>query len=590
MVAWPSVVNGLPYSWINGGPLTSTPTWIVDKINNQSWTNTPIIGAGGRGNENITITDELTPITNGQARDMVMAIDPNAVSYDEWLRIGLAIKSQMPDDRGLSLWDEWSRGGERYKRHECEKRWSNLQITGAVGVGTLFYHAKLNGWTPADTDVKSLGITELVAQMNQDYAIVMLGGKCRVIVEVDVLGCHSGWQRPFNLWDLQSFASYMKNQKYPVDTSKGVKEMQKYDLWMQNEARRTYPNGMGMFPDYNVPEGTFNTWRGFTVRPKEGDCGLFLSHVLNVLCRGEEEHWAWLMDWVADIVQDPANPKGCAVVVQGEEGTGKGTFASVIGSLFGTHYVQIIDTDHLTSNFNSHMADALVVFADEVTWGGNVKTAGKLKGLVSEKNLLVERKGVDAVQCKNMVHLIMVTNNEWAVPTGQGSRRWFALKTDDSKASNEKYFNAIYDELNNGGREALLYFLLNRRITSNLKVAPVTSELKHQRILSTNYNSAIEWWARKVMEGRIESPGDQDFDPNNTSIKWPEVVDASLLYAEYESYCLLRRCKILNVISFGMEMSKMGIKRTDRHSKKFRILPLEEAAEAIRQTRPGAIE
>ena len=83
--------------------------------------------------------------------------------------------------------------------------------------------------------------------------------------------------------------------------------------------------------DGDVPEGYYNSWKGFYVQPREGDCSSFLTHVKNIVCGGNDEHYNWLMDWLADLVQDPANPKGCSVILRGGEGCGKGTFCNAVG-------------------------------------------------------------------------------------------------------------------------------------------------------------------------------------------------------------------------------------------------------------------
>ena len=190
--------------------------------------------------------------------------------------------------------------------------------------------------------------------------------------------------------------------------------------------------------------------------------------------------------FAADCVQDPGNLKGTAIVMRGKEGTGKGTFANTLGKLFGPHFVHLIDSSHLMGNFNAHLIEAIVVFADEITWGGNVKNQGKLKGLVTEPQLTGERKGIDAVQYRNLAHVIIASNSDWVIPAGPESRRWFVIDVDDSRANDQTYFSAIHKQLDNCGYEAFLHFLQNRKITSNLRHAPETSALADQRRLSAS--------------------------------------------------------------------------------------------------------
>lgn len=65
---------------------------------------------------------------------------------DEWAKIGMAIKSEFPDDHGFSIFDTWSRNGATYKKKDCLSTWRSVKPSGGVTVGTLFHLAKESGW------------------------------------------------------------------------------------------------------------------------------------------------------------------------------------------------------------------------------------------------------------------------------------------------------------------------------------------------------------------------------------------------------------------------------------------------------------
>lgn len=73
-------------------------------------------------------------------------IDPAALSYTEWVQVGMALKEE-----GLTAqdWDTWSqRDPSRYKRNECFKKWASFTNTssGIVTGGTLVKMAKDFGY------------------------------------------------------------------------------------------------------------------------------------------------------------------------------------------------------------------------------------------------------------------------------------------------------------------------------------------------------------------------------------------------------------------------------------------------------------
>ena len=592
VVAWPSTINGKAYKWIGGGELAIVPRWIMERMG-VLWRNKQYSGSG-RGNENVEPDHLEISINEGQIERMLSHINPTLMSYDEWLKIGMSIKSQFPNEEGLALWDSWSRAGPKYKRGECKIRWEGLDPCGAVRAGTLFYVAKNHGWTPDPERNEKSGdkFDEIVAAMNREYAIVAVGGKIKILREKDLT---DNTIEPFDLLDKDSFKTLLMNDRIWVSAGEKEKPMSTADIWLAHVDRRTYANGMGLYPKIETPPGYFNTWKGFSVEPREGSCDSFLWHVKNVVCDGNAHYYEWMMDWLADLVQEPSDPKGCAIVMRGDEGVGKGTIANIIGELFGPHYKHLIDDAHLTSNFNAHLLDALVVFADEITWGGNKKTAGKLKGMVTEQNLLGERKGVDAVIYKNMVHMFIASNSEWVIPAGRNSRRWFVLDVPSTKRGDHRHFSNIQDEMENGGKAALLYILLNREITSNLRVAPETKALDRQRALSIDYSTPILWWSRCVLAEKVSTPDEKMFDPENAQSDWPTITAKEALYSEYETWCLERRERAVHYNMFCSELRTVGVNQSrpvvnKKRLRVFAIPTIPQARAALLKEHPQIID
>lgn len=72
------------------------------------------------------------------------AIDPSLLSYEDWIHIGMALKSEgLP----CSVWDSWSmRDMERYKPGDCLRKWDTFKGDG-YGIGTVYHFAEERGWT-----------------------------------------------------------------------------------------------------------------------------------------------------------------------------------------------------------------------------------------------------------------------------------------------------------------------------------------------------------------------------------------------------------------------------------------------------------
>ena len=555
---FPSSIGNNKYLWEKGGAISHIPEWIREKMGIVANYDPRFSTGSGRGNENVEDRDVERPIPPDQVKRMLGAIDPNNLSYDEWLRVGQSVNTQIPDEAGLQLWDEWSSKGKRYKNGECATRWRGFNPDGPIRAGTLFFIAKEAGWevTPEDTTTATILHDEIVERMNKTFAVVLIGGKMKILRErlddSDLIMGH------YDIMGRDDFRHFLENEKVQV----GKQQISVADLWLPHGLRRTFPLGLVLAPDNNVPPGAYNTWNGFAVKEVKGDWGLFEDHIYKIICKENDDIFTWVLDWCADMVQNPASPPGTAIVLRGEEGTGKGTFADNMGQLVGSHYRHLIDDSHLTSNFNAHMIDALFVFADEITWGGNKKSSGKLKGLVTERTLLGERKGIDAISYKNMVRMMIASNDSWVVPAGKGSRRWAVLDVSKKRIGDRAYFDDLNDQLDNGGREAFMYDMQNRIISSNLGVAPVTQALREQRAMSAGNDTVLQWWINVLTSGKLRAPCEEE-----TTDGWPIQVQKHVLYHAYETWCIDRHKMTETQMKFYTSVKQFGLKSSRRGGK-----------------------
>jgi putative DNA primase/helicase len=68
-----------------------------------------------------------------------------------WVKMAMAVKSELSDDEGFSVWSEWSRGDDSYKERDALAVWRGIDSGGSVSIGSLFFEAKERGWTDAGT-------------------------------------------------------------------------------------------------------------------------------------------------------------------------------------------------------------------------------------------------------------------------------------------------------------------------------------------------------------------------------------------------------------------------------------------------------
>lgn len=260
-----------------------------------------------------------------------------------------------------------------------------------------------------------------------------------------------------------------------------------------------------------------NLWQGFGVDAAPGEWTKMYHHMKNVLACRNEEHFRYILRWAAWTVQNPANPAEVALVFKGGKGTGKGFFGRTMRRLFGQHGLHISSSKHLTSNFNSHLRDCVLLFADEAILPNNKDGEAVLKTLITEDTLTIEGKGKDLITAPNRMHLILASNNDFVVPATHDERRFAVFEVPDADRHRQRpYFDALAAELQNGGYEAMLHDLLAMELGDwhPRNDVPKSSALREQQL--ENLDPLTRWVLGLLKEGIL--PGNvptrpKDVDP-----------------------------------------------------------------------------
>lgn len=522
IVAWPSRVDGEEYHWEEFGEVNNPPQWLCDSLGVPLF-KTP--NKDGRGNEEVTESDIERHHSIEDIQIMLDYINPCDLSYEQWYKIGMAIHSQHPTAAGWGLWDTWNkRDANRYTPDQNRSHWESFSAVDDGGpkvkMGTLVHMATERGFTLKHGPVEVGAVTSIVDEFNKNNALLVLGGKIRIASRDAYNNIH--------LMSVSDFEILHKNNKLTILGE--AKSKSKVEIWLAHENRRECTNGIGFFPGKPLfHEGYVNLFRGWGTEPIQGDWSLMYDHIMNIIASGNEEWGNFIIDWVADIFQNPSKIPGTAVILHGVEGCGKGTLFNILGELCGSHFAHLTHESHLTGNFNYHLMDKVLIFADEVTYGGTKKTAGVLKAIVTETELMCERKGIDSFRYLNCARVGIASNEDWFIPAGPQSRRWFVLDVKPDKANDRDYFGAIYDQMANGGLSAMFYDLLNRKIKSNLRMAPVTKPLLEQRKLWRIANDPIAEWIDECVHRNSFGTMDEASEDG----EWPYIVDKAGLYDAY---------------------------------------------------------
>lgn len=150
-----------------------------------------------------------------------------------------------------------------------------------------------------------------------------------------------------------------------------------------------------------------------------------IEELMMNLCNNNKEYYDYLNKWLAWIIQNPLEKLPTAIILQGRQGSGKGTFKNLIlDEIFG-HNCQEINQTHLESSFNEYLLGKQIIVANEVMHNENRQTLPNvLKNLVTDKTITISRKFKKEIVGKNYTHWIFCTNNDNPLKIDEDDRRY----------------------------------------------------------------------------------------------------------------------------------------------------------------------
>jgi len=167
-------------------------------------------------------------------------------------------------------------------------------------------YAKMKNMPEDEARIMLRPIPPYIEKLNRDHAVIKIGGDVEILnEEIDpVEDCKN--------ISFSSKADFLLD--YQNRTTKiRRKRVQIAKLWLDHPARRQY-RGVVFAPGAQLSKDYYNLWQGFGVIPKRGDCRLLLNHILENACRGDLTLNQYILTWMAQAVQEPANKPGIALV------------------------------------------------------------------------------------------------------------------------------------------------------------------------------------------------------------------------------------------------------------------------------------
>lgn len=355
-------------------------------------------------------------------------------------------------------------------------------------------------------------MTRVVRGMNDRFCAVLDGGQFQVFMEEPdpIFEGRTAWTR----MSREAFRHYFEDETLAQVGEK--KRISKADLWLSSPHRRKYP-GIVMDPQGLLHnKGKLNLWKGWAVEPVPGDWSMMRELIGEVLCDGDAASEEYVLRWIAYMLQKPWETPEVAIAFRGEEGTGKGTLGRALMRIAGQHGLTVSHRSQFAGRFNSHLRNCVFLFADEAVWPGDKEGEGVLKQLVTEPILSYEAKGRDITQGRNMVHMMMASNEEWIVPAGPEARRFFVSDVSDRRRQDHEFFTRLGQQMDGGGLAGMAHDLLAMDLRGwrpSMEI-PQTRALADQKLRSMK--PAARFWFELLGSGELPV----SFDAGGNEIDW----------------------------------------------------------------------
>jgi hypothetical protein len=384
------------------------------------------------------------------------------------------------------------------------------------------------------------GPTEALALFNSHFFVALVNGACPIAQILDDGTITYLAPKDFNL--------LVQNIVLRKDDGKVVSGAR---FWLGHPDR--HQRKIVFRPGGTIAPSEYNLWRGFAVNPVKGWAKQrrLLRHILRVVCRRDKTKFKYLIKWLAWAVQQPDQRAETVIVLQSRaQGSGKTTLSHLMRDLFGRHGRTINSKARLLNQFNADLETVCWISGEEMLWAGDKGGADALKSIITGDTITLEVKNGPRWDVENRLHLLLTTNHVHAVVAGTNERRHFVLDVSDEKVGDGTWFEHLYADLRNGGKEQFLWLLQSLRLGNwHPRQLPKTAETADQQRMSAD--SVVQWASACCEADAVIAAAGGRLGELGTTIETQE------LLSSYAGYCRQRNLTTADDRRFGKALTAM---------------------------------
>jgi hypothetical protein len=233
-----------------------------------------------------------------------------------------------------------------------------------------------------------------------------------------------------------------------------------YDIWSCDPDMKEYKEMIFECDIKNVKPEQYNLFNNFnhfnSLEKKELDLNPIFDHMKS-LVNFNEEHFKYLLSWMAQLIQVPHELTDTCIVIISEEGTGKDLFSDFFSDVINRNYCHNSEKlEQICGKFNSVLGGKLFITINETNPVESRERIENIKFLTTAKYVSIEAKNKDPITSKHYARYIFFSNRLMAFPVENGSRRPVIFKASDKFLkinygieASEKHFTKLANILHN---------------------------------------------------------------------------------------------------------------------------------------------
>lgn len=193
----------------------------------------------------------------------------------------------------------------------------------------------------------------------------------------------------------------------------------------------------------------------------------YLKLIYEGISNSRDDVYNYILDWIANIAQNPGKRNMSAIVMKGNQGAGKNTFTDILAQLFvGYSEPNISAIDDIVGRWNSVIENKVLLVMNELMTAKDsyVQSMETLKTLITDPVMRIEEKFQPKRVSENVSNLIFISNNSKPIIIPKNDRRYLVITVNGKFVKDKKFFASLHN-LPESFYDNLMTFFLNRDIT-----------------------------------------------------------------------------------------------------------------------------